>query len=150
MARGEGGGRPSKLTPETQKRIIDALQVGATYEMAANYAGIWYTTLNSWLKQGKEAKSGKHKEFYDAVQMANGRAAVGWLVKIEAAANVDWRAAAWKLERRYHQDFGRQDRIEHTGQFDHEVTDVTGALEKAYTDDEFRDLALPLLRKLRE
>ena len=46
------GGRPSKLTAESQKRITDAIRVGATYELAAQYGGVAYNTFNEWMKAG--------------------------------------------------------------------------------------------------
>jgi hypothetical protein len=39
---------------------------------------------------------------------AEGRAAIGWLALIEQAAREgNWQAAAWKLERRYPETYGR-------------------------------------------
>ena len=100
--------RPTKLTAETQKKIIEALRVGATYELASGYGGIAYNTFNEWMKKGEAANTGAFREFYDAVKKAEGLAAVGWLAKIETAANDGaWQAAAWKLERRYPSEYGR-------------------------------------------
>ncbi len=71
------------------------------------YAGISFQTFNEWRKA-------KH-EFSDQIESAEGSAAVGWLAKIEKAANDgNWTAAAWKAERRYPQYFGRTDRVEVT------------------------------------
>jgi hypothetical protein len=107
-------GRRSKLTPETQKKITDALQLGATYEHACNYAGISYQTFNEWTK----AKP----EFLEVVKEAEGKATVGWLARIEQAAKDGaWQAAAWKLERRYPQDYGRQIH-EHQGKDGGDIT----------------------------
>jgi hypothetical protein len=93
-------GRPTKYTPEAVKKITDAISMGATYELAAGYAGISYDTLNDWRQ--------KKPQFSEAIKEAEGRAAVGWLAKIEKAANDgQWTAAAWKLERRYPNDYGR-------------------------------------------
>jgi hypothetical protein len=103
-----GMGRNTKLTPETQKRITDAIRVGATYELAAQYGGIAYNTFNEWMKAGAAAPSGKHREFYEAVKIAEGETAVRWLAVIDKAAVEQWQAAAWKLERRYPRDYGRQ------------------------------------------
>lgn len=101
-------GRPTKLTPETQKRIVDGIRMGATYELAAQYGGVSYDTFNNWIKAGVDAKSGSYFEFFNAVKRAEGEAAIGWLAKIEKAANDgEWQAAAWKLERRYPQNYGR-------------------------------------------
>lgn len=100
--------RKSKLTPETQKRITDAIRVGATYELAAQYGGVAYNTFNEWMKAGEAADTGNKREFYDAVKSAEGEAAIKWLAVIDRAAAEQWQAAAWKLERRYPRDYGRQ------------------------------------------
>lgn len=99
--------RPTKLTPETTSKIVEAISIGATYKLACDYANIAYNTFNEWMKAGEQEETGKKREFYDAVTRAEGAAAVRLLAKIEAAAKEDWRAAAWKLERRYPQSFGR-------------------------------------------
>lgn len=106
-----------KLTPETTQKIFQAIQMGATYELAASYAGITYNTLYNWMKKGEAAKSGKFKDFVKELKEAEGKAAIGWLAKIEKAGSEgDWRAVAWKLERRYPEDYGRQVReLRHQG-----------------------------------
>jgi len=101
-------GRKTKLTPETQARIVDAIKVGSTYEIAAAYGGIAYNTLNEWLKAGEAATVGIFRDFYEAVKKAEGEAAVQWLTVIEKASTEQWQAAAWKLERRYPQQYGKQ------------------------------------------
>lgn len=130
--------RPTKLTPETQQNIVQAIRVGATYELAAQFGGVSYQSFNGWCKRGRielerrengakpDTKQWKDEEpfvqFLEAVKRAEGQAAVGWLAKIEAAANDgNWQAAAWKLERRYPGEYGR---------IRHEVTGADGgALE---------------------
>lgn len=92
--------RRSKLTPEVQQRICDAIVIGATYEHAAAYGGISYDTFNEWNKT--------KPQFSEEVKAAEARAVVGWLAKIEKAASEGtWQAAAWKLERRYPDLYGR-------------------------------------------
>lgn len=101
-------GRPSKYTPETVKKITDALELGATYELACNYAGIDYSTYQKW-RASKPA-------FEEATRLAEGKAAVKWLAKIEASAADHWQAAAWKLERRYPDKYGKTvQEQQHTG-----------------------------------
>lgn len=105
-------GRPSKLTDETQARLVQAIRLGATYEHACNYAGLGYSTFRRWMVDGEKAQRGKFKEFWDAIKKAEGDATVGWLAKIEKAANEgQWVAAAWKLERRYPQEYGKRQAI---------------------------------------
>jgi len=67
------------------------------------------------MKNGEKAKSGKFLQFFKDIKEAEGKAAFEWLDKIEKAANENWQAAAWKLERRYPGDYGRT-RVEHTGE----------------------------------
>ena len=114
-----------KLTPDVQKRICDAIAIGATYDLAAKYGGVTYETLNQWRKT--------KPQFSEAVKEAEGRAAVGWLAKIEQAANQGhWQAAAWKLERRYPQEYGRTvQNVEHSGTV---VQEHTGAVEVRAVD----------------
>lgn len=94
--------RTSKLTPERQARLCQAIELGATYVHACNYAGISYETFRRWQRE--------NPAFHDAIKMAEGKATVGWLSQIEKAASEgNWTAAAWKLERRYPNDYGRRD-----------------------------------------
>lgn len=100
--------RQTKLTPECQKRILDALSVGATHRLACEYGGISQETFYTWIEKGKAGKP-PYTEFLEAFTRTQGTAAVGWLAKIEAAADAgDWRAVAWKLERRYPEEYGKQ------------------------------------------
>lgn len=90
----------SKYTPERVEKITNAIAVGATFTHACNYAGIDMDTFARWRK--------RYAEFADTIKEAEGKAVVGWLARIEAAAKSgQWTAAAWKLERRYPSDYGR-------------------------------------------
>jgi hypothetical protein len=92
--------RRSKYTPEVVQRVVQAIELGATYELACGYAGISHETFAQWRRS--------KPEFLEAVKEAEGRAAVKWLAKIEqAASDGTWQAAAWKLERRHPHDYGR-------------------------------------------
>jgi len=101
-------GRPSKLTPEIRQNLAHAISVGATYELACVYAGIDYSTFRRWMLKGEEQAKGDHREFRDAVKRAEGEAVVRLLSIIELAAKDQWQAAAWKLERRYPESYGRR------------------------------------------
>lgn len=106
------------LNEERIERIVRAIKVGATYELSAKYAGVSPSTLSRWLRigrkqdsQGVEPEDDIHCNLWHAVQEAEGYAAYEWLAKIEkAAAEGTWQAAAWKLERRYPDDYGRRPR----------------------------------------
>ena len=94
--------RRSKLNEEVQKRIIQAIQMGATYEIAAEHAGICRKTLYSWIEKGKTASRGsKHYTFLHDFRKAEARAALTSLTTIQKEIqNGDWKAAAWFLDRR--------------------------------------------------
>ena len=97
--------RPTKYSDEAAARILQALEVGATYELAARYGGISFDTFLRWRK--------RYAGFATHLHAAEGKAALRWLVKINQAAGGDWRAAAWMLERRYPHDYGRTVQEQH-------------------------------------
>lgn len=93
-------GRPTKRTPSAQERILAAIRLGATYELAAKAGGITYDTFAEWRKN--------IPEFSEAVNTAEADACQKWLKQIDSAASKGaWQAAAWKLERRYPHMYGK-------------------------------------------
>lgn len=117
-------GRPDKLTPERRTKIINAIRDGNYMEVAARYAGIDKSTLYRWLQEGREARCGKKKEFYDAVQVALAESEVMdvHIIGMAARDNKDWRAALARLERRYPQRWRPTTEVAHTGDRDKPVT----------------------------
>lgn len=106
--------RPSKLTADVQARVVQAIMAGATYEHAAMYGGIAYRTFAEWMQKGAGGRE-PYAQFVQAVKDAEGAAAVANLAHIrKAASDGTWQAAAWLLERRYPEMYGRQ-RHEHSG-----------------------------------
>jgi len=94
--------RKSKFGDAVTDRIIEALRLGATYELAAEYAGISRSTLYNWMEKGKEQTRGQYRTFLDSIKGAEARGAIANLAMIETAAKAgDWKAAAWRLERRH-------------------------------------------------
>lgn len=100
-------GRPTKLTPELTERFLNAVKLGAPYDLACHYAGIAYQTLLNW----KERTEPEFVEFFESLTRAEGQAVIQWLALIEKHSHADAKWAAWKLERRYPQAFGRQDKL---------------------------------------
>jgi hypothetical protein len=96
------------------ERLLFALRKGATYALACNYAGMSPTTFSVWMRRGEkqlnneEEDCDEHLKLYLKVKEAEGEAVLIWLDLIEtAASNGNWQAAAWKLERRYPNEYGR-------------------------------------------
>ena len=123
-------GRPTKLTPQVQARIVQAIVGGNDITVAAAYAGIGKTTFYEWLERGRKeaarlAASSRAKpkdsetpfaEFADAIQKAQADAETRNVALIaKAAQEGTWTAAAWWLERKYPERWGRKDRHEVTG-----------------------------------
>lgn len=106
------GGRPSKLTPETCKAIVDGITIGMPYHAAAQAAGITYETFNNWMNRGKKAKSGRYFQFFQDIKEAESRGIRNNLILItKAAKEGSWQASAWILERRHPEDFGRREKV---------------------------------------
>ena len=100
--------RPTKLTVETQERIIKAIKLGNYAETAACYAGVHKSTYYRWMERGKKAKSGKFREFYDAISQALAQAEVRAVKVIHDALEDDPRAALRFLERRFPSRWGNK------------------------------------------
>ena len=110
-------GRPSKLTPEVTKRLTEAIRAGNYYEAACGYAGIGYSTFRAWMVKGEKAKSGKYREFVEAITRAEYEAEVRMVALWQKHMPEDYRAIRDFLERRYPDRWGRKRLdIEHSGE----------------------------------
>lgn len=101
--------RQSKLTPDTQKKIVDAIAEGNYLETAAALGGISETTFYRWMQEGEQATGGAKHEFREAVKRAEAEAEslrVGRISK--AGKDGNWQADAWYLERRYPEKWGKR------------------------------------------
>lgn len=113
--------RPTKLNKETQLKVVNAIKAGNYIETAAAYAGISRSTLYDWLKRGERekqrlAKSSRYRmkkaeaiyvEFSDTVEKALAESEMRDVLTIGKAAEIQWQAAAWRLERKFPEKWGR-------------------------------------------
>lgn len=124
-------GRPTKLTPELQAEICDAIRAGNYIEPSAMRSGIDKTTLYNWLKKAgtelQRVASGQAKgkncsvtarmrpyvDFLNALKKAEAEAEARDVAIIAKAAMKQWQAAAWRLERKHYERWGRRQAIEH-------------------------------------
>jgi len=117
--------RPTKLTPDTQQNIIDALRAGNYFDAACAFAGISEATGYNWMKRGREeterrenprVKEGTEQwnteqrflEFFEAVNRASAITEVTTIAKIKELGQDDWRALTWFMEHRYPDKWGRK------------------------------------------
>ena len=97
-------GRTSKRTDARVAALCRLLAGGATRRAASAGAGINSDTFYDWLE--------RDPTFSDAVQKAEADAELMFTSIVAAAASDSWQAAAWWLERRRPDDYGRRDRVE--------------------------------------
>ncbi len=111
-------GRRTIRSAEREQAVLNALRVGNTRRAAAAAAGIGKTLFYAWMEDGT---------FADAVEKAEADAELRFVGVIAKAAPASWQAAAWWLERRHHEDYGRHDRTDMT-------MDVRKAIEELTND----------------
>ena len=129
-------GRRTKLTPEVQKAICDAIGIGASREIAARAAGICKTTLYRWLARGEaeqerlQQKGARPRqrethfcEFRDALTEAEAKGEVHHLEVIAADGAT---GSKWILERRHPDRWARLEKRQ---------VELKGGVEVTYVND---------------
>lgn len=101
-------GRKPKLTWQVQQQVVQFLRTGATLEAAAGAVGIHRTTLQRWLEKGDHDTRGRYHNFFAEVTKAQSEFEIRSQATILKAAQTDWKAAAWGLERRFPERYGKQ------------------------------------------
>ncbi len=107
-------GRPSKLTPETEERILNAIRCGAPNKVACAAAGIGERTLYQWEEKARDQPDSEYAQFAQKLTRAREEGITARLAIVMKAAKVDWRAAAWLLERDLPDLFSLKYRVEHS------------------------------------
>ena len=103
----------SKLTPELQEKFCEAIENGDSILGACGYVGIDESTYYKWLKQADEAKRrNKYVKFKECVDRAKAKALHNFEQVITSASMEHWQAAAWMLERRHPNLYGKREKIE--------------------------------------
>jgi transposase len=126
-------GRPTKLTAELQAKVCDAIRAGNYLETAAAFAGIRKATFHNWLRRGARQTQGIYHAFSEAVEKALADSEARDVALIaKAAADGQWQAAAWRLERKFPERWGRRDR--------HQVDANIQGTVKVTPDDAIQEL----------
>ena len=107
--------RPTKLTEPVRERVVTAIRAGNYAESAARAAGIAPSTYYRWIERGEREREGIHRDFLEAVRLAEAEAEVHAVALIRRAMAEDWRAALAYLERRYPGRWRRHTSTELTG-----------------------------------
>ena len=103
-------GKRLKLTRRVQERIVEAIKQGSSHTIAYGCAGISRQTFYRWLRLGEEEDNPQevYASFAKAVRKAEGEHFESMASVVTSAAKEgSWHAAAWMLERRHRDDFGK-------------------------------------------
>lgn len=139
-------GRPTKLTDEAVATICEGLAVGLPPELACERAGIHRATFYRWQAAGDEAREAlgeayddlepgdapsAYVDFCDRIKKALAECAFEHLKlvsasRLEEPKKFNWQAAAWILERRWPEFFGRRTHVDlHTDGPDEDLNGKT-------------------------
>lgn len=84
---------------------MDIIKAGNYQKVACDVVGISEDTLYRWKKE--------KPEFSELLKKANAEAQARNVAIIAKAASKQWQAAAWFLERKHHDSWGRHDTLNH-------------------------------------
>jgi uncharacterized ferritin-like protein (DUF455 family) len=108
-------GRPSLLTEEVVTKIVQALAIGSSYDLASRWAGISYPTFQNWMRIARGAKTKAEAEgesaltpieiefltFLRRVEEAEATVGISWQQVVNRAARTNADDALGMLQRRF-------------------------------------------------
>jgi len=106
-------GRKSKLK-SVEADLIKYVTAGLTFKSATGAVGIDESTFYLWLQKGEEdircEKTTDYSEFFKSIKKAENEHKLKRLriIRLAASNPSNWQAAAWELERRYRDEYGKQ------------------------------------------
>lgn len=101
-------GRKSKLTEELIETASKLISAGNYQKHVAQYLNLSEETWYRWLREGERGKSGLKRQFYESIKKAEAEAIARNVALIQKAAQEgNWQAAAWWLERKFPEEWGR-------------------------------------------
>ena len=110
-------GRPSKLTADTEARILSMVRSGSSNRTACMAAGICERTFYMWKTKGESPdEPPEYSHFLQELTRAEQEGHAARLALIQKAARTDWRAAAWMQERLDPERWSLKHQVEHSGQ----------------------------------
>lgn len=105
--------RRPKLNEEVIEKAYKLIAAGNYHKTVAQYLGIDESTWWRWLQKGETAKSKKsiYYKLFKQIKKAEAEAQMRNVAIVQEAAQESWQAAAWWLERRYPEEWGRKDQL---------------------------------------
>ena len=99
-----------KLDSKMKMRILHILKQGNYRSVAARAVGIDPVTFADWMNRGQQGEE-PYYSFYADVIRAESEAEQEMIRCITKAGRHTWQAAAWYLERKHPERYGRLDRL---------------------------------------
>lgn len=97
-------GRPTKRTPATERRLVGLIREGLTQKDASAMGGISEHTFGEWKRT--------FPDFADRIKKAEAEFIHTNVQIVQRAADANtWQAAAWILERRRTETWGRKETV---------------------------------------
>ncbi len=92
-----------ELTENIRQKMCEALRIGASYELAARYAGIQVKYFWRWKKQSKNVVTSisdpnqqRCIDFFADVRQARADYEMAYLMKLEKHGGKNWKPLQWK------------------------------------------------------
>ncbi len=101
-----------KLTKKLQTSLCNALAAGLPMQIAVNFVGVHKRTVYRWIQRGQQEDEGTYHDFVLAIEAALAKVQEKYLNIILAAAEKNWTAAAWYLERRWPMHWGKYRQVD--------------------------------------
>jgi hypothetical protein len=107
-------GRPVKLNDELIEKICDLIRAGNYIEIACRASGLGKNTYYEYFKKSHDPTISDpiYKKFRDSVLKAEAESLVEMNSKMEGFEKGSWKPLAFRLERRFGNFYGKQQRIE--------------------------------------
>lgn len=144
LSKKSNAGRETKLNKEMIDEIVGYIELGFTIKDTCEAVGISKDTFFEWKKQGKKDKENGIKslfsEFSDSIKKGKHKIKQLMLSKIVQAANENWNAAAWWVERNFPEDYSlkpelRKTKTKNKGkQVESDVDEIINKLNEKFND----------------
>lgn len=144
LSKKSNAGRETKLNREMIAEIANYIELGFTIKDTCEAVGIEQSTFFNWKNQGKRDKENGIKseflEFLESIKKGKHKIKQLMLSKIVQAADENWNAAAWWLERKYPENYSlrpelRKTKTKNKGkQVESDVDEIINKLNEKFND----------------
>jgi hypothetical protein len=119
-------GAPTKFNYWRARRIVKAIRNGVSLVHAALAEGVCTSAINRWRRKGKQhwmqGLDTEFSSFFLAIRRAAVRGQVRNAQIVWNAARSDWKPAAWLLERKFPNEWGRKTAVAVVGKMSVDTT----------------------------